>query len=81
MALTQKFPDPKNLVKVSRLKQIVEELKKRNYEIEQFRKNSRPEDLYNEGDQQFLREMQENNRRINKYNNVIKSGKKYKVNF
>lgn len=81
MANKQNFPNPKNLVKISRLKQVVKDIEKQNYAIEQRLKGLNSNEDYNESSQEDLKNVSENNKRIAKYNAIIKSGKRYKVNF
>lgn len=76
MAQQQKFPNPKNLVKVSRLKQVVKELEDENYTLNRMMDNDRPEDA----DTETLKKISNNQAKINKYNTILKVNKRYKVN-
>lgn len=76
MAKTQqKFPNPKNLVKVSKLKKMVDSLEEANYTMNRMMDNDRPEDV----DTEMLKRISHNQSKINKYKSILKSGKRYKV--
>ena len=76
MAEQQKFPNPKNLVKISRLKQVVKELEDENYTLNRMMDNDRPEDV----DTETLKKISHNQDKINKYKTILKVNKRYKVN-
>ncbi len=76
MAKTQqKFPNPKNLVRVSKLKKMIDSLESDNYTMNRMMDNDRPEDV----DTHFRPKIQHNQDKINKYKKILKSGKRYKV--
>lgn len=71
----EKFPNPKNLVKVSKLKKMVDSLENDNYTMNRMMDNDRPEDV----DTIMLKKISHNQGKINKYKSILKRGKRYKV--